>query len=221
MSAVNNAVTPAESAADLDARILRGTADLIVEQQVKVIHAALGRFGVAHIDEGSFERLQEPAMALARAHNAAHLHDDGVARAHQALAGLDKHIIARIERRRSLVAGEPSLEASHQIGLIDDDLAVLRGVAVQVQVMLGRIDTGEHDVAVERCVGALQLVTHGIVADAMAACVEKAEHALVALVQAYREVQALGAKHLKLATIEWIPTPEFAELVARPLSDTE
>ncbi|MFM0385871.1 hypothetical protein [Paraburkholderia dipogonis] len=214
MSAVNNAVTPAEAAADLDARILCGTTDLIVGEQVKVIRTALDRFGMVHIDEGSFERLQEPAMALARAHNAAQLHDDGVARAHQELAGLDKHILARVQRRRSLVAGEPSLEASYQIGLIDDDLAALRGVAVHARVMLGQIDTGQHDAAVERCVGALQFVTHSIVADAMTARVEKAERALVALVQAYREVQALGAKHLNLDTIEWIPTPEFAELVA-------
>ena len=222
MSAVNNVVTPAEAAADLDARILRHTADLIVEGQVKVIRTALDRFGVAHIDERSFERLQEPAMALACAYNAVHLHDDGVARAHHELAGIDRHILARVEYRRSLVAGEPSPEALYQIGLIDDDLAALRGVAVQARVMLGQLDAGEHDAAsVVRCVGALQLVTHGIVADATAACVDKAERALVALVRAHYEVQALGAKYLKPDPIEWIPTPEFAELVARPLSDTE
>lgn len=204
-----------KAAADLDAQILRATAKLILERQVAVIRAAFERFGMAApVDESSFERLQDPATALAAAHDAAHRHDDGVARAHQELAEIDKHILARVARRHALVAGEPSLEASHQIVQIDGDLAALCDVTGQARTMLVEADDGTHASTVERCTAALERATHGIVADAVAAHVEQAERALVDAVAAMREISRIGVKYFgDEVAAGYIPDVRIAALI--------
>lgn len=209
----NQAVLSDPSAENAAAIVHRAT-EVIAENAAAVINAALERFGVEYRVRADDARLVDEAVSLAAAHDAAYRHDVGMDAAFRELAKLDQHLADLVDRRNAL-AGVPSLAPSqaHQLGLIEDEIAAVRSVAIRARVALAEVDNGSHAEAVARGQAALERAQHGIVSAAVVAHVDAAEAALVAAVAAFREINRIGVKHLGADIEAYIPSPAVAELV--------
>lgn len=212
MSFEPNAVLPA--ADENLAAIVHRMAEVVSERAAASINVGLARFGVAYRVQADDARLVDQSINLAAAHDAHYRHDVGMQAAFDDLAKLDQHLADLVDRRSALAGvPHPSPSQAHQLGLIEDDIAAVRAVAMRARVALAEVDNGSHAEAVARCQAALERAQHGIVSAAVAAHVDAAEAALVEAVAAFREVNRIGVKHLCVdVTDGWIPSPAVAAL---------